>query len=183
MKKLEKFVVGAVKLVEVIEWVCAICAVVLLVLSLFINQAMIESIFTAESSHALDLGFFKVAFDNAEVHAWGISRLHFIIVGISAALYALIFRSIHKMFRSVFKDGNTPFSDENVKHIKNIGMYIICMPIIGLVLSIIGQIIFRDINSSITIEAGSILMGLIIICLSRVFSYGVSLQKDSDGLI
>ncbi len=183
MKKLEKFVIGATKFVEVMEWIGAVSCVVLFVFSFITPQIMKESVFTAETIDTFDLGFFKVAFDNPETHAMGIGRLYFIIMGLITPLYALVFRSIHKIFTDIFKNGNTPFSDENVKHVKNIGMYIVCMPIIGLIASIVGQIVFMDLDCSITVELGSVFMGLIIICLSRIFAYGVSLQKDSDGLI
>ena len=67
--------------------------------------------------------------------------------------------------------------------VREIGIFLIAMPAVGLIMSIIARIILGAAILDCSMDLHFIMVGLVMICLSRYFAYGMELQGDVDGLI
>ena len=82
-----------------------------------------------------------------------------------------IMKHLKKLFVNIHS-GDTPFTRENVKSIKNIAIYMI---VIILLPSITGD------NITIELDLFEVLCILLLFCLSYIFEYGYEIQLDSKG--
>ena len=85
------------------------------------------------------------------------------------------------MGKTKFSVGETPFQKANVRMIREIGIFCIAIPAIEFIMTIIAHIAFGNVECSFSYSG--ILFGLVVLCLSRFFSYGMELQKDTEGLV
>ena len=107
----------------------------------------------------------------------------------SAVIYALlgmIFRNINLIVVTArggtwFSKGETPFQDDNIRMVREIGIFLIAMYIVGLVGTWAVALVSIDIETSTTLLL--LALGVIMICLSKMFEYGKELQDAQDGLI
>ena len=100
-----------------------------------------------------------------------------------ATLYLLIllFKRLDKLFTNI-NSGDTPFTLENVDHIKKIAYLMIALIIIPSISAALFELIIkRDLN--IDIETFSVLEILIIFVISYIFEYGYEIQLDSKGVM
>lgn len=98
-----------------------------------------------------------------------------------AALSAMIFHNIYRILKTA--EGKTPFQKEVPHLMKQIGIFLISTSGVNLVWSVIMKFALGVAATELSIELDSILMGMMVLCLSHFFDYGVSLQQDVDGLL
>ena len=103
-------------------------------------------------------------------------------------LMAMICRNIYLIFKTTagqtkFSQGQTPFQPDNIRMVREIGIYLIAIPIIGLIMSVIARLAMSGVEIESSMDMHFIMVGLVIICLSRYFSYGMELQNEVDGLV
>lgn len=96
-------------------------------------------------------------------------------------LGALIFRNISRVFKNT-ETTNTPFTQENVKLVRNIGFYAIVTPFVAVVFDVLTGI-FCHISMTASIDVTTLVMGLIVLCLASFFEYGVTLEDEVEGMI
>ncbi|MDR0198245.1 MAG: DUF2975 domain-containing protein [Methanomassiliicoccaceae archaeon] len=96
-----------------------------------------------------------------------------------AAILAIMYY-IDRLFTSLHKN-NTPFTDENVRNLRIIAILILAATI---VLAIIGAalsyVFDTDAMTVIGFNPFTLLVALMVYILSLIFSYGVTLQRESD---
>ena len=100
-----------------------------------------------------------------------------------ASLYLtiLLFKRLDKLFTNI-NQGDTPFTLENVEHIKKIAYLMIALIVIPSISGIMFElIIHRDLN--INFETFNLLEILIIFVISYIFEYGYEIQLDSQGIM
>ena len=109
----------------------------------------------------------------------------FIIFCIGAALLmvvvAMIFRNLHLIFKK--SENSTPFQKDNVRMMREIGIFAIAIPVIGLFVSFIARLVIGSEAAEISIDMSGIFMGIIVLCLTQFFAHGVELENDVDGLL
>ena len=103
-------------------------------------------------------------------------------------LEAMVFRNLYLILKTTmgktsFSKGQTPFQKDNVRMVREIGIFYIAMSVVGFVMSIICRLILGTDATEISVELGNILTGIILLCLSETFSYGTLLQEDVEGLV
>lgn len=111
------------------------------------------------------------------------------MVGVFGCLYgfivttlgSLIFGNIYKVFKNIEND-MTPFTKENVKLIKNIGIYSIAAPFVETVIGIVMALVAKNNYFKTTIDVTAIFMGFVVLCLSQFFAHGVELEEEVEGL-
>lgn len=93
----------------------------------------------------------------------------------------IILNNVDKLFKNI-REKDTPFIEDNVKHLRKMAGYMISALIISIVISTIINIMY---NSDIALfdSSYSIITILVLFGLSHVFDYGMSLQKDSKKKI
>ncbi len=186
-EKLNKAAVVLTKIIEVFHWV----AVGLLSASLivyFLNDNLLK--------YLMDVGNGEFAVSGYSVNV--LSESGDLIAGafvpaltagiIVCGLTAMIFRNIYLIFKTTngktkFSKGTTPFQPENVRMLREIGIFVILIPAVEFICDVITKIIVGVdfVESSISITG--IVLGIAVLCLSQFFVYGMELQRDSDGLL
>ena len=84
-----------------------------------------------------------------------------------------------KLFNNIHND-NTPFTLDNVNHIKKVAYFLIAIIITSFVCELLSSLIFNyGIFGNVNIP--SLLFVLIVITISYIFEYGYELQKNSKA--
>lgn len=109
----------------------------------------------------------------------------FFLFGIGAtvilALMAMVFRNLYLIFKK--SENATPFQKDNIRMMKEIGIFSIAVPVVGFVMSVITRIVIGAEAAEVSVSQSGIFMGIIVLCLTRFFVYGAELEKDVDGLL
>lgn len=97
------------------------------------------------------------------------------------SLMAMIFRNLNLIIKK--SENSTPFQADNIRMLKEIGIFSVSIPIIGLIISIGCRLIFgiNTVETSVNVYGFS--MGIIVLCLTQFFIHGAELEKDVDGLL
>lgn len=106
---------------------------------------------------------------------------------VGCGLMAMIFRNICLIFKTSagetrFSKGATPFQPDNVRMLREIGIFAIAIPLWGLVCDVLVQLLAGD-AAEASVSFTGFVFGLAMLCLSQFFAYGVRLQQDADGLL
>ena len=130
----------------------------------------------------IESGSLSINYQTAFIRNGAVSASSFvfymILLTVDLILNALIFSNIAKVFSTGKK---SPFSEENVKRIKNVGYFALAMPIANLIIPTIG-LLFKA-NAYVGFQLSDFLFGFVALCLSQFFAYGASLEKDVEGLL
>lgn len=107
---------------------------------------------------------------------------------ITCGLTAMIFRNVYLIFQTTagktkFAKGATPFQPDNVRMVREIGIFSISIPVVQFICDVICKIIagVDAVESSVSVTG--LVFGIVVLCLSQFFAYGLELQKDADGLL
>lgn len=106
-------------------------------------------------------------------------------IGLSFALTAYIIKSIANLFGNIVSS-ETPFTQNTVKCIKHLGIALLAYAGILFVISILtGTVITHTtgMNFNANIDSNSIFFGILLLALSEIFSFGMSLQQDSESIV
>lgn len=122
---------------------------------------------------------------NVPVVNGAVDMTFFMLFGIGAtiilAVMAMVFRNLHLIFKK--SENGTPFQKDNIRMMKEIGIFSIAVPVIGFIMSVIIRLVTGVESAEISIDMGGILMGVIVLCLTQYFIHGAKLEKDVDGLL
>ena len=102
------------------------------------------------------------------------------------ALLALIFRNVFLIVKTAeggtwFSKGKTPFQEDNVRMVREIGIFSIAIFLVGFVATCVVSFMAEDVETSNNLFM--LIIGVLAICLSKMFEYGKELQEAEDGLI
>lgn len=97
------------------------------------------------------------------------------------ALVAMIFRNIYLIIKK--SEGSTPFQKDNIRMVREIGIFSIAIPVVGLILSTIARLVLGVDAAELSVNMSGFVMGIIVLSLTQVFAYGAKLEKDVDGLL
>ena len=122
---------------------------------------------------------------NAPVVDGRIDTATFVIFGIGSViilvLMAMVFRNLSIIFKR--SESATPFQKDNVRSVREIGIFSIAIPVIGLFVSFIARLVIGHEAAEISIDMSGIFMGIIVLCLTQFFAHGVELENDVEGLL
>ena len=122
---------------------------------------------------------------NAPIVEGAVNMTSFFFFGIGAtlilAVMAMVFRNLHLIFKK--SEHTTPFQKDNIRMMKEIGIFSIAVPVIGLIMSAIVRLVSGVETTEISIDMGGVFMGIIVLCLTQVFIHGAELEKDVEGLL
>lgn len=101
------------------------------------------------------------------------------------ALLAMIFRNVYLILKTAkgktwFAKGKTPFQKDIVRMLREIGIFFIAITVLDLILNIIVRALGGEAGG---VDWMSVFTGLVFICISQFFNYGLGLEKDLDGLV
>lgn len=185
MKRINKLGMVITKIVEIFHWV----------------GAALMAVATVCAKAAPEWVKFFVGFDakeccgaNLEVYGFEVNApvvngnadmTYFFLFGIGATLIlivmAMVFRNLHLIFKR--SENNTPFQKDNIRMMREIGIFCISVPVIGFIMSIIVRLVTGVETAEISIDTAGLLLGIIVRCLTQFFVHGTKLEKDVDGLL
>lgn len=109
-----------------------------------------------------------------------IVTIGFVLLGVYLFIIAIILSHIEKLFKNI-NEGQTPFTLENVEHIKKAAYYMIA----AIFFSAIGSGVLALISEVGEVEFDSfdLIEILFLFAMAYIFEYGVEIQKDSEGIM
>ena len=175
MKGIHKLGTVATKIVEILYW-----ASIALVVVGIVMLAITPLIITPEEFNDLMINLDLEGYENGKIN------ISFVLLGglcviLIAIANALVFRNLHLIFKR--SANTTPFQQENVRLMRQIGLFTISVPIIQLIMSILLRVVTGVEDVEINFDLTNIVMGIIVLCLTQFFAHGVELENDVDGLV
>ena len=132
----------------------------------------------AEVTSAKDISKIKDFFNNnskGTIIAAGETALGFALISIIIAI--LLLRRVEKLFKNINKN-DTPFTYDNVEHIRRIAFLMIISIILPAVASAVIELILK-VDLNIHFGAYNLIEILALYVLVYIFEYGCKLQQDS----
>ena len=185
MKKINKLGKVLTRIIEICHWVGAALMIAATV-CLAVAPKWVGSFVTFESAECCGAYLEVYGFEiNAPTVDGMVDRTLFIIFCIGAVIIlsvmAMIFRNLYLIFQR--SENATPFLKDNVRLMREIGIFTIAIPVIGLMMSIIARLVGGADSAEFSIDMSGVLMGIIVLCLTQFFAHGVELESDVDGLV
>lgn len=181
MKKVDKATRVLAKMAEVAHWIGAIGMLVGLVLTLVMGAGAV--FFTSQ-----DLGTSVAAygFEVEVVSAAGelnMTALRLFLGGsaLILGLMAMVFRNIYLILKR--SENGTPFQPDNIRMVREIGIFLLAVPVVGLIMSGIVRLAVGPELAETSVGLSSFVVGLVVLCLSQFFARGMELEHDVDGLL
>ncbi len=97
------------------------------------------------------------------------------------SLVAMIFRNMYLITKNA--KNSTPFHADNIRMLKEIGIFSISVPVVGLLMSTVARLVIGVDAVETSVNMYGLSMGLIILCLTQFFLHGAKLEEDVDGLL
>jgi transcriptional regulator with XRE-family HTH domain len=116
--------------------------------------------------------------NNSKGKLIGVTISATVFIGSALVLLSIALKHLSDLFKNI-NEGDTPFTLENVHHIKRMSYYMIAVTILSTIGSAIsGLIIEQDFNFGI-----DLISILVFYSIAYIFEYGYELQLDSKGKI
>lgn len=97
------------------------------------------------------------------------------------SLMAMVFRNLYLIIKK--SEGSTPFQKDNIRMLREIGIFSMVIPAVGLIMSTIIRLAAGVDAVEVSMHMDGFMMGIIVLCLTQFFAHGAELEKDVDGLL
>ena len=129
-----------------------------------------------------DIQSFKKAYNKyGKVTLIALFELGFIILIVFLVFVIIVLNHLDKLFTNIY-GGDTPFTLENVEHIKKMS----CFMIAAIIASSLGSIVFNistAMEDVMEFDLFNVVEIIFLFALSYIFEYGYEIQLDSKGKI
>lgn len=185
MKRINKLGSIITKILEVFHWVGTALMAAATICSLAAPQWVGYFVsFDAKECCGANLAVYGFEV-NAPVTNGNVDMTTFFLFGIGAviimSLMAMVFRNLYLIFKK--SENETPFQKDNIRMMKEIGIFSIAVPVVGFVMSIVTRLVVGAEAAEISVSQSGIFMGIIVLCLTQYFIHGAELEEDVDGLL
>lgn len=184
MKKFNKLALTASGIVEVIHWGAALLMAGVLVCSLVNGpwfQGILERSVPEYGTVMSVYGFEIEAVDAAgHVDIRGLALFSAAAVVI-LSLMAMVCRNLRLILKK--SEGVTPFQPDNIRMVREIGIFYLSIPLLGLAVSNLARLILGPDTLEMSVDYGGLITGLVMLCLAQFFARGMELERDLDGLM
>ncbi len=136
-------------------------------------------IIAEDSSQNVNTKYIEILSNNSKYLFIGYIEVGFLFLVISLFLYEMTLNRLEKLFMNI-NEGDTPFTLENVRYIKEMAKFMI----IALILPSCGGIVFEKILSTdlgVDFELFDVIQILFLFGISYIFEYGYELQQDTKA--
>ena len=107
--------------------------------------------------------------------------MFFIAAVVLPSLMAMIFRNLYLIIKR--SESSTVFQADNIRMLREIGIFAISIPLVGLALSTVCRLILGTDTVETSVRLYGFSMGLVILCLTQFFARGLELEQDVEGLV
>lgn len=138
---------------------------------------------------AVSVHGFSIVYANPDGTLNAAALILFLVTGaLVLELMAWVFRNVNLILRTTqgltkFSKGKTPFQEDNVRMMREIGIFFISITVVELIMSAVAVLVIGVENAEISADMGGVVTGILMLCLSQVFALGMQMQKDVDGLV
>ena len=184
MKKFYKLALTASKILEVIHWGTALFMAGLLVCSLVNGpwlQGVLEQNVPEYGTVMSVYGFEVEAIDGAGHVSPQVLALFSAAAVMILSLMAMVCRNLYLILKK--SEGVTPFQPDNIRMVREIGIFYIAVPFVGLAVSNLARLMLGPDALEMSVDYGGLITGLVMLCLSQFFAHGMELERDLDGLM
>lgn len=183
MKIVNKISLVSLKILEISHWIGSISMIVLFVLSLsgFGGMQNIAQLSGLESKSLITYGFEVSVINNYGVLDFKAAAMFAFGAIFILSLMAMIFRNTYLIMKK--SENTTPFQKDNIRMVREVGIFSIAIPIIALIMSCVIRIIAGADSIETSVRFDSLFIGIAAFALTNVFSYGMEIQNDVDGLL
>ena len=188
-EKLNKVTKLIAKIFEILFFLSAITMIVATILSFAKTQKFGNFLLEQVGNGTIATNGFEIMIQDANGNLIPGAVRIFCFAGIFTMLcMMMIFRNIYLIIKTCegstwFSKGKTPFQKDVVRMVREIGIFSIMIPIIGFLMSLIARLVLGVELCETSVQVVGIVMGLAMICFSQIFSYGVKLEEEVEGLV
>lgn len=104
----------------------------------------------------------------------------FLTGAVAMGITALMLHRMHGIIVETM--AGKPFQPCTVKWMKQIGYCAVAMPLVIAAMNLWAMLISVDGNHAV-LDLSGLLLGVLVLCLTHVFAYGLELQNDVDDLL
>lgn len=191
MNSLTKAATVFTKLFEVGYQILAVGLIVGLVLFIIDRAALPGALVKGSLAPGEEISVhdFSIVIGNPDGSPNNTAIIIFLITGaLTAELMGWVFRNANLILRTTqgltkFSQGKTPFQKDNVRMMREIGIFFLAIAVVELAASSLAFLILGPEFAEVSINAASAVTGILMLCLSQVFALGMQMQKDVDGLV
>ncbi len=184
MKKFYKLALTASKLIEVIHWGTALFMAGVLVCSLVNGpwlQGVLEQNVPEYGTVMSVYGFEVEAIDSAGHVSPRALALFSAAAVMILSLMAMVCRNTYLILKR--SEGTTPFQPDNIRMVREIGIFYIAVPFVGLAMSNLARLVAGVDGLETSVDFSGLMHGLVVLCLTQFFARGMELERDLDGLM
>lgn len=191
VKQVNRLARGAAKVLEVAHWTGAVVALAVLALSVVARGWLCAALapLAPEFGDGLSVYGFSLLVTQAD---GTLSPLAITLFSLTAfflfTLMAMVFRNVSLIFQTSrgktwFAKGSTPFQGDVTRMVREMGIFYIGIPVVGLLMSFLCRLLLGPEGAEVSVDVQGFVTGVLLLCLSQVFAYGTRLQNDVDGLL
>lgn len=142
-----------------------------------------------EIGETLSVHGFSIGISNPNGSLNGTAMIIFLITGAMVTeLMAWVFRNVNLILRTSqgetkFSKGKTFFQKDNVRMLREIGIFFIAITVVQFTMSSIAVMLLGPEFAEVSVGMQNIVIGLLMLCLSQAFAQGEQMQQDMDGLV
>lgn len=189
MKKFNKATTIISGIGEVVYWIGTVFVFVMAIISAFGKLDWLSKLSDIAPDATIDLtstGFSLESIDGSPMTK-GAYIIFFITMLFAFSTLAMVFRNVKLILKTAngdtwFSKGKTPFQPDNIRMVREIGIFFIFIPVVEFIMSIISHLVLPQ-SIECSVDYAFVVVGFIVICLSQYFAYGMELQNDVDGLL
>lgn len=188
MKKISKVTAIVAKIIEVFHWIGVVSMAAMFIMSFVMKESLTNrfgipfndgaNVATNFSIYDFDL---MVIGENGDVNILGM-RIGFFCGILLLSLWAMVFRNVYLVAKNTMKKENNLFCEDNLRMVREIGIFTIASPVVSLTASTIARIILGH-EAEISVGFNGFIIGLLVIFLTQFFIKGAEIEKDIEGLI
>ena len=169
---------------EIAHWIAAALMAAATVCSLLAPQFLSYFVGIDVTGETVELSLYGFSV-NAPVVGETVDLTAFFLFGIGAVIILLLMAMVFRNLRLIItkSEGTTPFQADNVRMLKEIGIFSLAVPIIGFIMGLVIQLVLGFEAVEISNSMGGFVFGILALFLTQVFARGIQLENDTDGLL
>lgn len=172
------------KIIEVFNWVGAVLMLCATIFSLAKPSLVDKFLKLDTTGKTVEMNTYGLEIEAPIINGM-VSMKHVFVFGIFAVialcLMAMIFRNMNLIIKRSEKE--SPFCKDNIRMVREIGIFSIAIPVVGIIMSIVATLVFGGENVETSNNMFCIFMGIMVLGLNEFFIHGAELEEDVEGLV
>lgn len=181
--KINKLAMALSKITEILHWMGVLLMLALAIYSVIAGTQLggiLEMGIRGQGVTLSTYGFEVTVLDGSGALDMKLFLGFSLTAGMILSLMAMVFRNVYLILKKT--ENATPFQKDNIRMVREIGIFSISVPMLGMFASFIMRLAAGP-DIDVSMRMSGLMMGLIVLCLTQVFARGAALEKEVDGLL